>query len=299
MTKVLNYIREEEEDKLFCLEMAADKSQVAVSSAGSELKYLAFVKTVALQAIAWALNLYAAAQARLGALPCRIESAVTAHFAPVYTKFKGHPDKVLQFLDNKIDALAKVYDKGAPSFVKEGVSAALNATELAVVAMKEGRVNGPRAAVRYIVGEIYQAIQSLFAKFRQFLHALFMKISQYLVSKFVAVFLEAIKTPTVRKALSPLIPTIIVLFGKCKERIPSVLGEITRAMDKSAAAVSGVPVVGGAAKAAAGVASAAQTTLASAVENGFVALTEILLVELAKTAAAADTVNSLTEGTVT
>lgn len=70
-----------------------------------ELKYLGFVKMIAINTMMCVLNLYECAKQKSGPLKSTLqtmENAVTAAIGPVYEKYKGVPDVAVGFLDKKV-----------------------------------------------------------------------------------------------------------------------------------------------------------------------------------------------------
>lgn len=72
---------------------------------GYELKHLGFARLAAINALFCISNLYHCAKRNSGPLRSTVgtvESAVAAVVGPVYEKFKGVPDYLLLFLDEKV-----------------------------------------------------------------------------------------------------------------------------------------------------------------------------------------------------
>lgn len=70
-----------------------------------ELKYLGFVRMVAINIMMCVLDLYECAKQKSGPLKSTLqtmENAVTAATGPVYEKYKGVPDVAVGFLDKKV-----------------------------------------------------------------------------------------------------------------------------------------------------------------------------------------------------
>lgn len=70
-----------------------------------ELKHLGFVRVAAIQAFVLVSYVYEYAKQNSGPLRSAVgtvEGAVTTVLGPVYNKFKGFPDDVLVFVDNKV-----------------------------------------------------------------------------------------------------------------------------------------------------------------------------------------------------
>lgn len=70
-----------------------------------ELKRLGFVRIYAINTLVFVSNLYDYAKNNSGSLKSAVgtvENAVTAVVGPVYDKFKGVPDDLLVFLDDKV-----------------------------------------------------------------------------------------------------------------------------------------------------------------------------------------------------
>lgn len=70
-----------------------------------ELKHLGFVKIAAIQAFVCVTNLYEYAKQNSGPLRSAVgtvEGTVTTVLGPVYNKFKGVPNDLLVFADNKV-----------------------------------------------------------------------------------------------------------------------------------------------------------------------------------------------------
>lgn len=76
-----------------------------VENQNKELKHLRFVRIAAIQTYVVVSHLYESAKNNSGPLRSAVETVegtVTTVFGPVYNKFKGVPDDVLVFVDNKV-----------------------------------------------------------------------------------------------------------------------------------------------------------------------------------------------------
>ncbi|RDY11862.1 REF/SRPP-like protein, partial [Mucuna pruriens] len=126
----------------------------------TELKHLGFVRVAAIHTFLFVSNLYEYAKQNSGSLRSAVgtvENTVTTVLGPVCNKFKGVPDDVLVFVDNKVDEASHKFDEHAPPFAKHLVEQAKGliekvADEAGKVA-SEARSGGPRAAARYAATE--------------------------------------------------------------------------------------------------------------------------------------------------
>jgi hypothetical protein len=78
---------------------------VKVENQNKELKRLGFVKIAAIHTYVFVSYLYESAKKNSGSLRSAVETvegSVTTVIGPVYNKFKGVPDDVLVFVDNKV-----------------------------------------------------------------------------------------------------------------------------------------------------------------------------------------------------
>ncbi|KAB5564852.1 hypothetical protein DKX38_004906 [Salix brachista] len=134
--------------------------EVDSSKKDLELKHLGFVRIAAIQILVSVSNLYDYAKRNSGPLRSpvgAVEGTVNAVVSPVYEKFKGVPDHLLVFIDNKVDGATTKFDKHAPPVAKQVVSQAHyiveKASEKAKVLANEFQAGGPRAALRYAAAE--------------------------------------------------------------------------------------------------------------------------------------------------
>ncbi|KAK7306364.1 hypothetical protein VNO77_44298 [Canavalia gladiata] len=140
--------------------MATHEIEVKVESKNKELKHLRFVRIAALQTYVFVSNLYESAKQNSGPLRSAVgtvESTVTTVLGPVCNKFKGVPDDLLVFFDNKVDEATHKFDEHAPPFAKQLVDQAKGliqqATDKTGKVACEARSGGPRAAVNYVTTE--------------------------------------------------------------------------------------------------------------------------------------------------
>ncbi|GER44787.1 rubber elongation factor protein (REF) [Striga asiatica] len=131
-------------------------SQVEVDDSCCELKYLGFVKVLAINAVVFVSNLYDSAKQNSGSYKSafeRAEGAVTAVVSPVYSRVKGVPGGILAFIDKKVDEATNKFNECAPTFAKNLVSKAQSifrkASELASELTAEAQVKGPLAAISH------------------------------------------------------------------------------------------------------------------------------------------------------
>lgn len=125
-----------------------------------ELKHLGFVRAAAINTIVCLSSLYDYAKQNSGPLRSAVgavEGAVTTVVSPVYDKFKGVPDHLLVFLDEKVDVASAKFDEHAPPLAKQVVShvhdAVEKATQLAKALVHQAQVDGPIAAAHYAAQE--------------------------------------------------------------------------------------------------------------------------------------------------
>ncbi|CAJ1938841.1 unnamed protein product [Sphenostylis stenocarpa] len=125
-----------------------------------ELKHLGFVKIAAIKAFVCVSNLYYFAKQNSGPLRSAVgtvEDTVTTVLGPVYHKFKGVPNHLLLFVDNKVDEATRKFDEHAPSFVKQ-VASQVNClvqevTNKAENVVSEAQSGGARAVAQYVATE--------------------------------------------------------------------------------------------------------------------------------------------------
>ncbi len=134
--------------------MASD--EVVIEKSDVELKHLGFVRVIALKTLVCVSHLYDSAKKNSGSLKsavCAVESAVSTAVGPVYEKFKGIPDVVLAFADQKVDVAVSKFDEHAPPLAKQVVSKAQSVIETASGVtqdlVREAQVGGPTAAINY------------------------------------------------------------------------------------------------------------------------------------------------------
>ncbi|KAG5521838.1 hypothetical protein RHGRI_034163 [Rhododendron griersonianum] len=137
-----------------------------------ELKRLGFVRIYAINTLVFVSNLYDYAKNNSGSLKSAVgtvENAVTAVVGPVYDKFKGVPDDLLVFLDDKVDEAAIKFDERAPPYAKQAVSKAQTmvhkASEVAQTLVQEAQAGGPFAAAHYTGVLFMQFFWSVMVRF--------------------------------------------------------------------------------------------------------------------------------------
>ncbi|KAF7124095.1 hypothetical protein RHSIM_Rhsim12G0025900 [Rhododendron simsii] len=133
-----------------------DSTKVEIKKSDGQLKRLGFVRMIAINALVCVSNLYEYAKQSSGPLKSTVEtveSTVTTVVGPVYLKFKGVPDDLLVFLDEKVDEVANKFDEHAPPSAKQAVIKAQSmvhkASEVAQSFIREAQVGGPSAAFHY------------------------------------------------------------------------------------------------------------------------------------------------------
>ncbi|XP_027922073.1 REF/SRPP-like protein At1g67360 [Vigna unguiculata] len=124
------------------------------------LKHLGFVKIAAIKGFVCVSNLYDFAKQNSGPLRSAVgtvEDTVTTVLGPVYSKFKGVPNRLLLFVDNKVDEATHKFDEHAPSLVKQVASQAnclvQEMTNKAEKVVSEAQSGGARAAAQYVATE--------------------------------------------------------------------------------------------------------------------------------------------------
>ncbi|KAK7311986.1 hypothetical protein RJT34_10503 [Clitoria ternatea] len=131
-----------------------------IEGKNKELKHLGFVRIAAIQTYVIVLNLYEYAKHNSGPLRSAVgtvENTVTTVLGPVCNKFKGVPDDVLVFVDDKVDEATHKFDEHAPPLAKQLANQAKGLIEN--VAHEAGKVasevqtGGPRAAIHYVAAE--------------------------------------------------------------------------------------------------------------------------------------------------
>ncbi|XP_027334874.1 REF/SRPP-like protein At1g67360 isoform X2 [Abrus precatorius] len=135
-------------------------NEARVESNNKELKHLGFVRIAAIQTYVFASNLFEYAKQNSGPLRSAVgtvESTVTTVLGPVCNKFKGVPDDVLVFVDNKVDEATRKFDEHAPPFAKQLADQAKcviqKVTHEAGKFACEARSGGPRAAIHHVATE--------------------------------------------------------------------------------------------------------------------------------------------------
>lgn len=125
-----------------------------------ELKHLGFVRATAVNTIMWLSSLYDYAKQNSGPLRSAagaVEGAVTTVVSPVYDKFKGVPDHLLVFLDEKVNIASAKFDEHAPPSAKKVAShireAIEKTTNIAKGVVHKAQVDGPLAAACYAAKE--------------------------------------------------------------------------------------------------------------------------------------------------
>lgn len=130
-----------------------------------QLKHLGFMRMAAVQALVCVSNLYEYAKQNSGPLRSTVgtvEGAVTTVVGPVYEKFKGVPDHLLGFLDEKVDDVSHKFDERAPPAAKHAVGHAQSLIHKAAQKFQklisEARNNGARGALHYAASEYKQLV---------------------------------------------------------------------------------------------------------------------------------------------
>lgn len=133
---------------------------MTVESKNKDLKHLGFVRIAAIQTFVIVSNLYEYAKQNSGPLRSAVgtvEGTVTTVLGPVYDKFKGVPDDVLVFVDNKVDEATHKFDEHAPPLAKKLANQTKGliqkVTNEAEKVVNEAQSAGPRAAATYVVTE--------------------------------------------------------------------------------------------------------------------------------------------------
>ncbi|KAK7368435.1 hypothetical protein VNO80_10461 [Phaseolus coccineus] len=132
-----------------------------------ELKHLGFVRIAAIKGFVCISNLYDFAKQNSGPLRSAVgtvEDTVTTVLGPVYHKFKGVPNRLLLFVDNKVDEATHKFDEHAPSLVKQ-VASQVNClvqemTNKAEKVVSEAQYGGARAAAQYVATESKKIVVS-------------------------------------------------------------------------------------------------------------------------------------------
>jgi hypothetical protein len=140
--------------------MATKEMDVKVENQNKELKRLGFVKIAAIHTYVFVSYLYESAKKNSGSLRSAVETvegSVTTVIGPVYNKFKGVPDDVLVFVDNKVDEGIHKFNDHAPHIAKQLADRTKSLIQKvsyeAGKVVSVGRSAGPRAAVEYVVTE--------------------------------------------------------------------------------------------------------------------------------------------------
>ncbi|XP_057949582.1 REF/SRPP-like protein At1g67360 [Malania oleifera] len=280
------------------------------------LKYLGYVRVMAIHLLTWVLNMYEYTKHHSGPLQSpmdRIESVVITVLGPVYRNLEGVPDDLLLYLDAKVDDATKLFDEHAPSLVKwvvrQSLLVARKASQLGKELVHEAEVGGLSGAIRCFV----------------------VKFNKFLFSLFVMMWFAANKLPPFQKMAGMLLPAATQLLEKYNKGIISlantgfsalshlpsvpinkignafkereemfnqgfatVMGGISNVMDKGSTTLSSVPIAGGAAEVATAAASAAQETLTNVMEKGSDVLSSVPVVGGA-TGAAQNAIGSVME----
>jgi hypothetical protein len=133
-----------------------DSNKIEEEKRGRELKRLGFVRICAIEILVCVSNLYEYAKQNSGSLKSAVgtvENAVTAVVGPVYEKFKGVPDDLLVYLDEKVDEAANKFAEHAPPSAKLVASkahiVAQKVSEAAQTLAQEAQAGGPYAAAHY------------------------------------------------------------------------------------------------------------------------------------------------------
>ncbi|OWM76208.1 hypothetical protein CDL15_Pgr009854 [Punica granatum] len=132
-----------------------------------ELKHLGFVRVATIHAVVCISSLYDYAKRNSGPLRSTVgtvEGAVTAVVGPVYEKFKGVPDDLLAFLDEKADEASHKFDEHAPPIAKKIAYQVHGLFEIAShkaqKLVHEAQTGGPWAAFHYAGRESKQLVLS-------------------------------------------------------------------------------------------------------------------------------------------
>ena len=140
--------------------MATNEIEMKVENQDKELKRLGFVKIASIQTYVFVSYLYESAKKNSGPFRSTVETVeetVTTVVGPVYNKFKGVPDDVLVFVDNKVDEATHKFNEHAPPFAKQLADQAKiliqKVTQEAGNVLSEGQSKGPRAAANYVATE--------------------------------------------------------------------------------------------------------------------------------------------------
>ncbi|KAL2332661.1 hypothetical protein Fmac_013874 [Flemingia macrophylla] len=140
--------------------MAKTEIDAKFESRDKELQHLWFVRIAAIQTYVFVSNLYEYAKQNSGPLRSAVgtvENTVTTVLGPVCNKFRGVPDDVLVFVDNKVDEATHKFDEHAPPFAKQLADKAKGLIQRlahgAEKVVSEAQSGGPRAAVHYVATE--------------------------------------------------------------------------------------------------------------------------------------------------
>lgn len=133
------------------------------STSTHELKHLGLFRMAAIQALICVSNLYEYAKQNSGPLKSTIgtvEGAVTTVLSPVYERFKGVPDDLLVFVDNKVDEATHKLEEHAPPLAKQAVMTTRDliqeASEKTQKIVGEARRDGSKAALHMATAECKQ-----------------------------------------------------------------------------------------------------------------------------------------------
>ncbi|KAL2485795.1 REF/SRPP-like protein [Abeliophyllum distichum] len=130
-----------------------------------KLKYLDFVKVVAVYAVVCGSALYEYAKENSGPLKPgvqTVEGTVKAVIGPVYDKFHGVPFELLKFVDRKVDESISELDRHLPALLKEIAYQASAAAQKAPEVARELAAELHRAG---LVDTAANIAKSLYAKY--------------------------------------------------------------------------------------------------------------------------------------
>ncbi|XVF43712.1 hypothetical protein PTKIN_Ptkin02bG0062800 [Pterospermum kingtungense] len=143
----------------------ATVEKVELEKRNQDLKHLSFVRVAAIHALVCLSNLYEYAKQNSGPLRSAVgtvEGAVTTVVGPVYQKYKDVPDRLLGFLDKKVDVASHKFDEYAPPAAKHVIGQAEDLVHKAAAKaqklVNEARTNGPRGALHYAAAEYKQFV---------------------------------------------------------------------------------------------------------------------------------------------
>lgn len=146
------------------------------------LKYLDFIQVAAIYVIICFSILYEYAKENSGPLKPRVqtvEGTVKTIIRPVYEKFHDIPFELLNFIDCKVDDSINELDRHVPSLIKQALSAAHKAPEVACAVASEVQRTG-------VVDRATNITKTIYAKQEPTTKELYVKyklvVEQYAVS---------------------------------------------------------------------------------------------------------------------